>query len=1183
MNTNEFFGQLPKDDFPTEYARLISADIDAAQVNLDNLPDSQRRGLSLDTLRHFHCGFIPDWILTKSRAEFNCGLYLKPNGDIKHLPPPSERIIVPTASLSHFNAIATPSARLSLEKTFWKQHAGSMELFCDPDALNSDLILVFEGELDAMSIWQASAGSIAAVAILGCANFKKTLLPLLPNLHGKKFILLFDCDQAGLKNVEKLRADLVANGFPAVVRSFFNFLSIDDRKFFGSKVDANDILKNRGNEFLNSITQKIIADSMPDLANLDDEIHQRNLLLQQQANLPDPVIPAPTNPSKRHFSFSLPADDLDQERRIISDALKFIPAKSLSRDDWFEVGAVLKRYGFDFVVFDQWSNDGDSRYSPDSCRAQWNSFKSADELNGKGNKIGTIIRLAKKFGFVPSYKPSTQSDNDSDILQWQQDNGFIDPQLLTKLKDNAARIDAASDLIAIARDTSSLKFLGAFLHYSCFAHIADSFFAKLQIAHDNAKAKINEYKKFAANAKLYNQLRGNVDDNGKPSELDFALAALSISAVRNDVKKFKTEAARAHKRYLVQKAIDDAEAKRQADSDNYDKNPNTTQGMIPNCPVDLVLPYGIYLSDNNGIQVVDFEKSVGKGHPVIDACQNPVVPVCLYRDTDKNNKNFTQYEIAIKTDDNQWQFVTFDGRTLQDARSVSELANYGAHILNPRAFAQFFAKIIALNERNGMLRKINVYKQPGWHDGKFIWPTGGHDYIVKNGNFDYDTIFSPFGDEKKWRRMFHRVLYHDPHHYNHKNVTIVDSDGNEVSYSPDTNPANIATKPNVVAAISLGFALAAPLLKPLGLRNQQMIFGFDSGHGKTAAAKFATSFFGRPDNGLAPTLNATQNFLEDLSAKLNDFPHVVDELQSVKKKYRDDMDDWLYNFTSGTTRGRADVKGKALPTYHYRGCRFFTGEQGIVRDSSGLGAISRIFEIKKSDLFADPFAVEIHNFVLENYGFFGKQFNTEFIPQNLARIREHFERLREVYAYGNLDLVSSHASFLAVSITALRFGLEFLGYQNADEIILDVIEASQELIDDAPAKNDASNRERALAALRDFVDMHPKNFIEEISGGESEISAFKPAETNGEVLGVKMLNGNIAIFPLALKNTLDSLGFPSANAIIRSFGEAGYLDGHFSKVKPYQNRLPNYFTRWFGKSSWFYILKPADQQDDIAA
>ena len=165
----------------------------------------------------------------------------------------------------------------------------------------------------------------------------------------------------------------------------------------------------------------------------------------------------------------------------------------------------------------------------------------------------------------------------------------------------------------------------------------------------------------------------------------------------------------------------------------------------------------------------------------------------------------------------------------------------------------------------------------------------------------------------------------------------------------------------------------------------------------------------------------------------------------------------------------------------------------------------------------------------------------------------------------------------------MRFALEFLGYQNADEIILDVIEASQELIDDAPAKNDASNRERALAALRDFVDMHPKNFIEEISGGESEISAFKPAETNGEVLGVKMLNGNIAIFPLALKNTLDTLGFPSANAIIRSFGEAGYLDGHFSKVKPYQNRLPNYFTRWFGKSSWFYILKPADQQDDIAA
>ena len=1100
MNTNEFFGQLPKDDFPTEYARLISSDIDTAQANLDNLPDSQRRGLSLDTLRHFHCGFIPDWILTKSRAEFNCGLYLKPNGDIKHLPPPSERIIVPTASLSHFNAIATPSARLSLEKTFWKQHAGTMELFCDPDALNSDLVLVFEGELDAMSIWQASAGSIAAVAILGCANYKKTLLPLLPNLHGKKFILLFDCDQAGLKNVEKLRADLVANGFPAVVRSFFNFLSKDDRKFFGSKVDANDILKNRDNEFLNSITQKIIADSMPDLANLDDEIHQRNLLLQQQANLPDPIIPAPTNRSKRHFSFALPADDLDQERRIISDALKFIPAKAISRDDWFEVGAVLKRYGFEFSVFDQWSNDGDSRYSLDSCRAQWNSFKSADELNGKGNKIGTIIRLAKKFGFVPNYSfnPSSPhaADVDSDILQWQQDNGFIDPQLLTKLKDNAARIDAATDLIAIARDTSSLKFLGAFLHYSCFAHIADSFFAKLQLAHDNAKSKINDYKKFAANAKLYNQLRGNVEDNGKPSEIDFALAALSISAVRNDVKKFKTEAARAHKRYLVQKAIDDAEAKRQADSDNYDKNPNTTQGMIPNCPVDLVLPYGIYLSDNNGIQVVDFEKSVGKGHPVIDACQNPVVPTKIFIEV---STHITQYEIAIKTDDNQWQFVTFDGRTLQDARSVSELANYGAHILNPRAFALFFARSIALNEHNGKLKCLKFYKQPGWHDGKFIFPTGNDDFEIRREGFNYTEEFANRGNSDTLK------------------TAIIKTCG----------------QGGAVARIFIGFALAAPLIRPLNILNSQIQLNSKSGGGKTALAKITAAIFGNPKE-LIRTFGATEKNRQEVAAAYCDLPTFFDEMETMNgKRAEEQLSQMIYSYAEGKGNQAQKRDGTARQTFRFYGSRLMTAERPILKENDLRGAYKRLVQIRCTNLFNDQFAADLHFIAENNFGHFGKLW-TDFVAHHIKEISQTFCGFGKIFNSHPQDVEPTQLKSVTLAAIAFQFFLVCINEKNTFDDRAAAVDI-KEIVALLPNSDELDDSARALDSLRSFVASHEKYFLSNKKNTNGEEISFTFAnETYGKIFDT----GEVAFFPTALRKILeDELKFPSAEKLINEWYE----------------------------------------------
>ena len=73
----ESFAQLPKENFDTEYLRLIKLDIAQAQAHLDDLPEKQRRGLTLETLRHFGCGYLPDWILTKSRAEFVCGLYVK--------------------------------------------------------------------------------------------------------------------------------------------------------------------------------------------------------------------------------------------------------------------------------------------------------------------------------------------------------------------------------------------------------------------------------------------------------------------------------------------------------------------------------------------------------------------------------------------------------------------------------------------------------------------------------------------------------------------------------------------------------------------------------------------------------------------------------------------------------------------------------------------------------------------------------------------------------------------------------------------------------------------------------------------------------------------------------------------------------------------------------------------------
>ena len=871
------------------------------------------------------------------------------------------------------------------------------------------------------------------------------------------------------------------------------------------------------------------------------------------------------------------SDNPDYDTFRANIMLDTINPADLSDSDWLAVISAAKNIGIPYSSVDNWNKRDPQRYNEKENQSRW------DSLDNYSFDIETLHGIAKRFGYDEksvwhdfhdknSINDFSSESSDS-IRQWQIDNGEIQPQLLAKLKAEAQRIQNITDFAAAAFDTSTQKALGAFRYYSCFAHIAVTFFNDLKSKKEEVAIKIKKYNALKRNETLQVELRGDAAINDiaalTPSEQELALINVDITATKNKVNTYETAARKAHKQFLEQKKLGELNAKYQAERDAYDSDPPSTQKSIPDCPIDLILPLGVYFDSDKGIRIVDFDKPVGnKGRPVIEACQNPLVPIRAFREFTRrgeNPKSKDHYEIAIKTA-KHWRTAIVDARTLHDPRKILELADFGAHIVDARMLAKFFAKIIAINELNDRLKVTKTFSQPGWQDKNFnffAYPTGGDDYIVKNADFDYQAIFTPQGDKDAWKLMLHRVLFHNPH-----------------SYSKDNN--TLADRPNLVAAMILGSSFGAPLVAPLGIRNPQLVLGFDSGNGKTAAAKFAASFFGNPDE-LCPTCNATENFLEDLAVKLNDFPHAVDELQAAKKYVRDNMDELVYKFSGGTTRGRADIQGNAKPTFHYRGFRVFTGEQTIINNSSGQGAISRIFEITKSDLFADPFSIEIHNFTQNNFGFFGKHYTTEFIPHNLARIRKQFALWRDVLSGDNSPLLSSHATFLAYAFTGLQFGLEATGYSEdeAIKITFAVVEDSQVLIDDAPNKALAKNVNRALPDILEYLDARPTQFIKEIHASNQD--EFVAAESNQKTLGVKLLNGNYAISPLNLREIINELGYPSANAIIRSLGDNGYLDCGNSNSQKYKKRLPEHFTRWFGKSVWFYIIKVPNDVDSSSA
>lgn len=821
-----------------------------------------------------------------------------------------------------------------------------------------------------------------------------------------------------------------------------------------------------------------------------------------------------------------------------------------------------------------------------------NDFLQADP-EGFAARLKVIFNEAKNFfDTTPTAQTNTtENDLDTQIAKWQVDNGEIDANLLQRLKSEADRISAITDFAAAAKDTSTQRFLGACQYYSFFAHVYDKFFADLIRAKSAVASKIKDYE-FTLRAKdTYVQSIGEAKTNEKlatlaPSDSELALTNLKVADIRQQVQSFYSKARKDHKKFLAQKNEEALCAKYNDEIKEYENNTPTTKAKIPDCPVDLILPLGVYFDAGHGIRIVDFDKPVGKnGRPVIEACQNIVVPIRRFREKverGESPKTNDQYEIAIKTND-KWNTIIVDGRTILDARSVPALTNFGALITEPKFFAKYMAKIIALNEKCGRLDETAVYTQPGWHGDKFIYPTGGEDYIVKNGDFDYKRVFSAHGDSDAWLNMLKRVLFHDPKHYCKNTIYKRDDNGNiTATITPADNPDNLSSKPNLVAAMVLGANFAAPLIYKLGIRNVQLHLGFDSGNGKTALGKFGVSFYGDPDT-LVPKCNSTFNFLEDLAVKINDFPHAVDELQSARKIVRDNMDELVYGFECAITRGRADIQGNARPTYRYRGFRCFTGEQTILNDNSGNGAISRILEIKTPELFEDSFAIELHNFTKDHFALFGRQFITDYIPNHLNQIKDFFNDVRYSLTKDS-DILSNHASIIAYSITGLYSALDSLGFDNAMDIALAVLDAAQDIIDDAPSKKLAKNINRALPELLNFFNSRPKNFEhEKVTDNGVEYTQAEACNDSYGVIGVTLDDGRIAINPHNLRKILTKeLNFPNAKAIINGFGEAGYFDGNKSnKSKPYMKRLPNEYQKWAGQSTWFYILKPADQLESM--
>lgn len=252
---------------------LIRADLSGSDESLKSFVDSNGgfwRGLPFELLKKFGCRYVEKWTTPKSRVK----------GESKS---PTPRILIPSGGDFYLARYVGNRDDYQAQKL----NAGSPKLF-NHSALKGGLVFAVEGAIDAMSV---ELVGFDAVATNSAGNYD-LLVDAVAKMQDKpRIVILFDADDTGKTNAEKLSAALLDIGCPCVIR----YLSGDE-----SKLDANKILTDHGEENLRGQLQTIMDSSVAELDACAKAMKERLIVDDELID----------------FLFQGDASDLDFARRI---------------------------------------------------------------------------------------------------------------------------------------------------------------------------------------------------------------------------------------------------------------------------------------------------------------------------------------------------------------------------------------------------------------------------------------------------------------------------------------------------------------------------------------------------------------------------------------------------------------------------------------------------------------------------------------------------------------------------------------------------------------------------------------------------------------------------------------------------------------------------------------------------
>lgn len=508
-----------------------------------------------------------------------------------------------------------------------------------------------------------------------------------------------------------------------------------------------------------------------------------------------------------------------------------------------------------------------------------------------------------------------------------------------------------------------------------------------------------------------------------------------------------------------------------------DLDEENTVEAIPGCPVRLQQPEG-WIYSEQGISIIEEKTQQPKC-----VCRTPIILTKRLR----NDVGEEKVEVAFRRD-GVWQSGIFPRGTIFQARNITALTEMGATVTseNAKQVVSFLSALEAANMDSLPVQEATSHC--GWQTGNRFVPGLDGGIVIDAGQSMLRTVsgYCKNGTYEAWL------------------------------------DAMRPRRENPIFRAYMAAAFAAPLLKPLSVRNFILYNWVDAASGKTAALKAALSVWGDP-NKLMISFDSTKAALERRASFFCDLPFGIDERQSIGGNQQL-LETLVYMLGNGVGRARASKEEVGLQeVVTWRTIAIMTGEEPLTQNSTRGGVFKRMVEIYGAPFESKEDAADTHQTCDSNCGWAGPKY-VERLVENIGDLQGDYERwLQQVnsFAGANKREISGGVAVLALAdyyAEKWLFGAdEETARRKAEKMAREIIEVSTE----AEIKDEGS---RVWEFVQNWVVSNWKNF-----------QSYENTPIYGWVA-----DDAVCIIPSVLREALENAKFSPRKAM-KAFAEKGYL------------------------------------------